>query len=71
MNSTKNYFADSKALAEFVIDMPTNSKPDWPWIMTITPVLSGGFYALIATDASLDDTELQTAKFFSTTQVNT
>lgn len=46
-------------------------KPGSAWIMTITREKSGVCYVQTVTEESSEDTELQTAKFFSETQVNT
>lgn len=65
------YFSNRTAVAAYVADQLTILKRNLPLIMTITLGKSEDFSVSIATVASLEDTELQTAKFFSDTQVNT
>jgi len=67
----RNYYYDKNDVAEFVRDRLTGSVPGSVLTMTITPGQSAGFYVHIVTDESSEDIELQTAKFFSETQVNT
>ena len=66
-------FCENKAaVAQFVNDQLSNSRSDWPLTMTITPVPSGGFYALCATGMLSDGTERDLAVLsFLPTQVNT
>jgi hypothetical protein len=48
-----DYFENRADVAAYVYAKLASSKADLPWTMTITPERSGGFYAHIATDASL------------------
>jgi len=64
-------FSNKKAVVEYVSDLLDVFGPDWPLTMTITRGKSGAYSAHIVTDTSWEDTEHQTARFFSETQVNT
>lgn len=68
---TKSYFQDSKDAAEFVADRIQYFVQGSPLTMTISRDRSGACYVLSAIEELLEDTALQTARFFSETQVNT
>lgn len=67
----KTYIENKTRLAEYVKGTVLFSELDSPLTMTITPESYGAYSVLTVTDESSDDIGIQTAKFFSDTQVNT
>ena len=65
------YFDFKGDAAVFVSDWLLRSKLGSQLTMTIIPGKSEGCYVISAIEGSSEDTDLQTAKFFSQTQVNT
>jgi hypothetical protein len=65
------YFSNSKDAAAYVADQLPHLKPDSQWTMTITRTKSEVLCVHHAIVSSSEDIELQRAKFFSDTQLNT
>lgn len=66
-----HYFDYKTGAVEFAKGWLNTLRPGLQLTMTITPGKLGGYYVSTVTAELSDDTELQTAKFFSDTQVNT
>lgn len=67
----KKSFTGSMNVAQFVNDQLQYLDVDSPLTMTIRREKSGELSVQTVTGESLEDTELQVAKFFSETQVST
>lgn len=65
------YLRNKEEVVQYVDALLTSLRPASQSIMTITAGRSVGYSVSTVTDGSSDDTDLQTAKFYSDTQVNT
>lgn len=65
------YFRNKTDVVAYVGGMLPHLDKSSAWTMTIKQVRSGDYSVQTAIDESSEDIELQRAKFFSETQVNT